>query len=125
MRVNGLDAVAVTKLDVLDGLKEILVCTAYRCGDALLTEFPSNVETLAACQPVYERLPGWSRPTAGVRRYDDLPPEAKTYLDRIAEVTGVPIALVSTGSDRADTIVVSDGLIDRWQSEKTLPTRTG
>ncbi|MBM62210.1 MAG: adenylosuccinate synthase [Acidobacteria bacterium] len=116
VRVNGLDALAVTKLDVLDGLEEIPLCTAYRYGDSVLTEFPSRGQSLSDCQPVYERLPGWSRPTAGVRRYDDLPLEAKAYLDRLAEVTGVPIALISTGSDRADTILIRDGLIDKWQS---------
>ena len=73
---------------------------------------------------MYERLPGWSKPTAGVRRYDDLPLEAKAYLARIAEVTGVPIALVSTGSDRADTILIRDGLIDRWQSDGTRPSES-
>ena len=123
-RVNGLDALAVTKLDVLDGLKEIPLCTAYRYGDSILTQFPSLGQFLGDCQPVYERLPGWSKPTAGVRRYDDLPLEAKAYLARIAEVTGVPIALVSTGSDRADTILIRDGLIDRWQSDGTRPSES-
>ena len=69
-------------------------------------------------------LPGWSSPTAGVRRYEDLPPQAKTYLKRIEAVTGVPIAIVSTGSDRADTILVTGELIDRWQAEHELSTPT-
>ena len=119
VRVNGLDALAVTKLDVLDGLDEIPLCTAYRHRDGIVTEFPSTGAMVAACEPVYEMLPGWSIPTAGVRRYGDLPPEAKTYLRRIKEVTGVPIAIVSTGSDRSDTILVSGGLIDRWQATHT------
>lgn len=118
VRINGLDALAVTKLDVLDGLDEIPMCTGYRHKDEVLTEFPSNSATLAACEPMYETLPGWSSPTASARRYEDLPAEARAYLRRIEEVTGVPIAIVSTGSDRADTILVADGLIDRWQAER-------
>ncbi len=118
VRVNGLEALAVTKLDVLDGLDEISLCTAYRYRDGIVTEFPSSVAMAATCEPVYEVLPGWLTPTAGVRRYEDLPPEAKAYLQRIKEVTGVPIAVVSTGSDRADTVFVSGGLIDRWRSAR-------
>ena len=118
VRVNGLDALAVTKLDVLDGLDEIPVCTAYRRDGRLLAEFPAS--GLAGCAPVYERLPGWSRPTAGVRRYEDLPPEARAYLARIEALSGVPVALVSTGSDRADTILVRDGLVDRWRAERAV-----
>ena len=118
VRVNGLDALAVTKLDVLDGLDEIPVCTGYRRGERLLTEFPAHGAVLADCTPVYERLPGWSRPTAGVRRCEDLPPEARAYLARIETLSGVPVAIVSTGSDRADTIVVRGGLVDRWRSER-------
>ena len=118
VRVNGLDALAVTKLDVLDGLDEIPLCTGYRHGDRLIEDFPSSRTVLAECQPVYERLPGWSRPTAGVRRYEDLPPEARAYLARIEALSGVPIAIVSTGSDRADTILVRGGLVERWQAER-------
>ena len=121
VRVNGLDAIAVTKLDVLDALDAIPLCTGYRYGGELLTEFPSNGAVLAGCEPVYETLPGWSRPTAGVRRYEDLPPEARSYLERIETVTGLPIAIVSTGADRADTIVVRDGLIARWQADAAVP----
>ncbi len=118
IRVNGLDALAVTKLDVLDGLDEIPLCIGYRHGDRPIEEFPSSRTVLAECRPVYERLPGWSRPTAGVRRYEDLPPEARAYLARIEALSGVPIAIVSTGSDRADTIVVDGGLVDRWRAER-------
>ena len=67
-RINGLDALALTKLDVLDGLERIEICTAYRCGDRTLTEFPSDIAQLAACEPVYESMPGWTAPTRGRAR---------------------------------------------------------
>ena len=117
-RVNGLDAVALTKMDVLDGLPHIDVCTAYRCGDRTLTEFPGDLRHLAACRPVYERLPGWSRPTHGVRTYDELPPEAKAYIARLEELTGVPAAIISTGSDRDETIFRGDSVAAEWFGPK-------
>ncbi|HEY3380864.1 MAG TPA: adenylosuccinate synthase [Vicinamibacterales bacterium] len=113
-RVNGLDAIALTKLDVLDGLKEIEVCTSYQCGDRRLTEFPSDVRQLANCRPVYERLPGWTRPTGGARSYADLPAEARAYVARLEEVTGVPVAIISTGSDRDDTVLREDSVAAQW-----------
>src|SRR5262245_36000970 len=105
VRVNGLDALALTKLDVLDGLERIEICTAYRCGARSLTDFPSDIGQLSACEPVYESWPGWSTPTRGIRRYDDLPEAARRYISRLEEVTGVPAAIISTGSDREDTIL--------------------
>lgn len=108
VRINGLDALALTKLDVLDGLEQIEICTAYRLGDRLIHEMPSEVTQLAACEPVYESMPGWDTPTKGVRRFEDLPENAKRYVARLEEVTGVPAALVSTGSDRDETILRAD-----------------
>ncbi len=105
VRVNGLDALALTKLDVLDGLPELEVCTAYQCRGTRLTEMPGDLAQLAACEPVYEQLPGWSAPTKGIRRFDDLPREARAYIARLEEITGVPAAIVSTGSGREDTIL--------------------
>ena len=105
VRVNGLDGLALTKLDVLDGLPEIQVCTAYRCHGSTLTELPGDLAQLAACEAVYETLPGWTSPTKNVRRFDDLPREARAYIARLEEVTGVPAAIVSTGSAREDTII--------------------
>lgn len=103
-RINGLDALALTKLDVLDGLDRIDICTAYRCGSRTLTEFPSDIGQLAACEPVYETMPGWPSPTKGVRRFEDLPEAARRYIARLEEVSGVRAAIVSTGSERDDTI---------------------
>ena len=111
VRVNGLDALALTKMDVLDGLDSVQICTAYRCGDRTITEFPSDVGQLAACVPVYEALPGWTEPTRGIRRFDDLPENAKRYIKRLEEVSGAPAALVSTGSERHDTILRDDVLV--------------
>jgi adenylosuccinate synthase len=111
VRINGLDALALTKLDVLDGLPTIEVCTAYRCGDRTLTEMPSDLGQLAACEPVYESLPGWTTPTKGLRRLEDLPDNARRYVDRLEAITGVPAAIVSTGSERDDTIVREELLI--------------
>ncbi|HVH29811.1 MAG TPA: adenylosuccinate synthase [Vicinamibacterales bacterium] len=104
-RINGLDALALTKLDVLDGLDRIDICTAYRCGSRTLNEFPSDIGQLAECQPVYESMPGWSSPTKGIRRFDALPLEARRYIARLEAVSGVRAALVSTGSERDDTIL--------------------
>jgi adenylosuccinate synthase len=103
-RVNGLDALALTKLDVLDGLSELQVCTAYRCRGVELRDMPGDVAQLAACEPIYETLPGWSQPTRGVREYGELPREARAYIARLEEITGVPAAIVSTGSGREETI---------------------
>src|SRR6187402_2520951 len=96
-RVNGLDALAITKLDVLDRFESIDLCTAYRCGDQILTEMPGDTAQFAACTPIYETWPGWSQPTSGVTTYDQLPKEAKAYVARLEEVTGVPAAVLSTG----------------------------
>ncbi len=108
VRINGLDALAITKLDVLDGLDRIEICTAYRVGAKTLTEFPSDITQLAAAEPVYESMPGWTMPTKGVKRYQDLPEAAKRYVARLEEVTGVPSAIISTGSERTDTIMRDD-----------------
>ena len=108
VRVNGLDALALTKLDVLDGLTELQVCTAYRCNGTTLTEMPGDHAQLAACEPIYETLPGWTTATQGLKTYDQLPREARSYVARLEEITGVPAAIVSTGSGRDETILRSD-----------------
>jgi adenylosuccinate synthase len=112
--VNGLDALALTKLDVLDGMEELQICTAYRCDGATLTEFPGEIAQLSACQPVYESIPGWSAPTKGARRYADLPPAAQRYVARLEALTGVPAAVVSTGSAREDTIIRDESVAAAW-----------
>jgi adenylosuccinate synthase len=111
VRINGLDGIALTKLDVLDGLREIQVCHAYERNGEMLNDYPADIRHLADCKPVYETMSGWSRPTAGLRSFDELPPEAKRYIARLEEVSGVAVALISTGSDRADTIVRNEELI--------------
>jgi adenylosuccinate synthase len=113
-RVNGLDALAITKLDVLDGLPELQVCTAYRCGGSTVTEMPGDTAQLAACEPVYETMPGWTKPTKGITKFGDLPAEAKRYIHRLEEVSGVKAAIVSTGSERDHTIVRDDSIAARW-----------
>src|SRR4051812_20329132 len=105
VRINGLDSMALTKLDVLDSLDEIQVCTGYRRGNDVLTEWPADLNVLAACEPVYATLPGWSRPTLGVQKYDKLPREAQSYVTFLEEITGVPVSIVSTGTGREDTII--------------------
>ena len=103
-RVNGLTALAVTKLDVLDGFDEIAVSTGYRLNGGLCDEMPAEVAMLDRVRPVYQRLPGWQTPTAGARTLADLPMAARAYLDRLQELAGVPIRYVSVGT-RRDQII--------------------
>ena len=105
VRVNGLDALALTKLDVLDGLPELQVCTAYSCHGTTITEMPGDFAQLAECTPIYETIQGWTAPTRGRKSYDELPREARAYVARLEEITGVPAAIVSTGSGREETIL--------------------
>src|SRR4029077_15091945 len=116
-RSNGLDGLALTKLDVLDGLERIDICTAYSCGSRTLTEFPSDVSQLAKWERVYESMPGWTAPTRGVRRFSDLPEAARRYISRLEEVSDVQMAIVSTGSERDDTILRDDVLQDCRMAE--------
>jgi adenylosuccinate synthase len=109
-RVNGLDHLALTKLDVLDGLPSVSIGVGYRCGGHVLNEFPADLTRLVGCEPIYEELPGWSAPTRGVTAFGDLPLEARAYISRLEAVTGVPATIVSTGSDRRETIVRADVL---------------
>ncbi|MCC7126040.1 MAG: adenylosuccinate synthase [Acidobacteria bacterium] len=114
VRVNGIDALALTKLDVLDGLPSIDICTGYAVGSRTLTEFPADLNTVGPCEPVYESWPGWTTPTRGVTRFEDLPVEARRYIARLEEVSGVPMAIVSTGTDRTETIIRRDSIAAQW-----------
>jgi adenylosuccinate synthase len=105
-QLSGLSALCVTKLDVLDGLDEVKLCTGYKIGTRTLDLLPTGADAVSECEPVYEAMEGWSEKTFGTTRMSDLPANARRYLDRISELTGVPIALVSTGPDRAHTIEV-------------------
>jgi adenylosuccinate synthase len=114
VRVNGFDSVALTKLDVLDDQPEVLVCKAYRRGEQLVTDFPADLSLLEECEPVYERMPGWGVSTAGVRDFGDLPSQARAYVDRLSELVGCEIGIVSTGPDRRDTIVRASSAVASW-----------
>jgi adenylosuccinate synthase len=105
-QVNGLTGLCITKLDVLDGLTELKLCTGYELDGELVDILPMGADDIARCVPVYETLPGWSRSTVGVVRHEDLPPEAQHYLRRIQATTGVPIHMVSTSPDRDHTILL-------------------
>jgi adenylosuccinate synthase len=105
--INGFDDLAVTNLDGLDDLDEIQVCTSYTLDGKQLHVLPPTVEQLERCVPVYETLPGWKTDISGVRKYQDLPQNARAYLDRLAEWAGAPISLVGVGPDREQTLEVS------------------
>ncbi|HSE57231.1 MAG TPA: adenylosuccinate synthase [Nitrospiraceae bacterium] len=122
-RVNGLTSQAITKLDVLDDSAEINVCTAYRYRGKTYTEVPADLDILSQCEPVYETLPGWLSSTTGITSRSALPKLARRYLDRIEELTGCPIDLVSTGTKRRETIMIKHPLKTRSASGAGSPRR--
>jgi len=106
MQINGVTGLCITKLDVLDGFSEIKLCIGYDTPSGRLDVLPFGSDAVAQCTPVYETMPGWSGTTEGVRQWKDLPEAAQRYLNRLSEVVGAPIAMVSTGADRDDTILL-------------------
>lgn len=107
-QINGFAGLCITKLDVLDGLERVRICTAYDMEGVRRTTPPVSAEALARCKPVYEDLPGWRESTAGVRTLAGLPAGARRYLERLTELTGSPVDIISTGAEREDTIIVRD-----------------
>jgi len=106
VQINGVSGMCLTKLDVLDGLESLKLCTGYRLHGKHVDIFPVGAEEAAACEPMYEEMPGWSEPTVGVKLMKDLPANARAYVKRIEELVGVPVDMVSTGPDREETIVL-------------------
>jgi adenylosuccinate synthase len=108
VRLNGLTGLAITKLDVLGGLDQIKICTAYRYQGRLMESFPASLKVLAECEPVYETMDGWPEDISGVSHYDGLPGNVKLYLKRIEELSGIPVKIVSVGPQRDQTIVLEN-----------------
>jgi len=106
--INGIDGIALTKLDVLDGLKTLKICVGYRVGGEVLDYLPSSLKAQGAAEPVFEELEGWSESTAGARSFRDLNANAVKYVRRIEELIGAPVALLSTSPERDDTIMMQD-----------------
>lgn len=108
VRVNGLTGLVMTKLDILSGLKEIKVCTAYQYRGRVLKEFPSSIEVLSECKPVYETLKGWKEGLSGIKKLAKLPPTAQRYVKKIEKGLGVPIIIVSVGPSRDEHIFIKN-----------------
>lgn len=107
-RINALDAFAITKLDVLDELPKIKICIAYKINGKRITELPSQLEVLEKCKPVYEEMDGWQQDISSIKKYSELPINAKKYIERIKELTKTDIAIISVGPKRDQTIVLKN-----------------
>ena len=108
VQVNGIDCLAITKLDVLDELAEVKVCTAYALDGEVIHDFPIDAGRFARCRPIFKTLPGWRTDTSSCRSLEDLPPNALAYLGELADLLQAPVAIVSLGPDRGQTILVED-----------------
>ena len=106
VRLNGLTGLAITKLDVLDGLEVVKICTGYEYQGEIINDFPASLDVLADCKPVYETLPGWTEDLSNLKKSEDFPLNARSYLDRITELAETEIHIVSVGPDRDQTIVL-------------------
>ena len=106
VQINGVTGMCLTKLDVLDGIETLKLCTGYTIDGVATDIFPSGAEEAARCVPVYEEMPGWTESTVGAKSLAALPATARAYIKRIEELVGVPVDMVSTGPDREETIVL-------------------
>jgi adenylosuccinate synthase len=106
VQINGVTGMCFTKLDVLDGLESLRICTGYKLNGKTVDIFPVGAEDAAACEPIYEEMPGWKETTVGAKTLESLPANARAYIDRIEKLVGVPIDMISTGPDREETIVL-------------------
>lgn len=106
VQINGVSGMCLTKLDVLDGVETLLLCTGYKLNGKTVDIFPVGAEEAADCEPIYDEMPGWKEPTVGARSMSDLPATARAYIARIEALVGVPVDMVSTGPDREETIVL-------------------
>lgn len=107
-QINGLTGICLTKLDVMDELAEVKVCTAYRYQGQLLDLPPASADEYAQCEPVYETMPGWQSSTVGIASWDALPEQAKHYIRFLEQAVGVPVTILSTGPDRAETLILEE-----------------
>lgn len=105
VRINGISDFALTKLDVLTGMKTLKICTGYRYQGQVITEFPQSLKVLGQCEAIYEEMPGWQEDLTGISRFEDLPPETRSYVERIEELTGVSVTMLAVGPGRKQTIV--------------------
>ena len=108
VRINGIDNLIVTKLDVLNGFNKLMICTGYKCGEKMYSEVPSSIDKLENCRPIYEEMEGWSSETNDVREYIKLPDNAKKYLERIEELVHTEVIIISVGSERDNTITLKN-----------------
>lgn len=108
VRINGLDYLAITKLDVLSGLEKVKICTGYSYRGGIIKEFPASLRVLEECEPIYEEFAGWEEDITKAGTLSELPASARKYLERVSEVAGVPIALVGVGSRRSQTILTTE-----------------
>lgn len=115
IRINGIDTLVITKLDVLDEQDTIKICTGYRYNGKIITEFPHSIKVLWECEPIYETLEGWKEPISHIRSFDKLPIKTRSYLGRIEELTGTRIGIVSVGPEREQTIILDKTLVD-WDA---------
>jgi adenylosuccinate synthase len=106
-QINSLTGLCITKLDVLDGLDTLQLCTGYKYHGETLELPPLGADAIEQCEPIYEEMPGWSETTEGVRDFEALPANAKSYLKRMEEIVGVPIDIISTGPERDETIILN------------------
>jgi len=107
-RINGFDGLIITKLDVLDSMKKIDICVAYRYKGAIIDDFPTETSILNACEPIYETMPGWMSKTGNVKTFDKLPTLAQAYVKRLEELSGVPVIIISVGANREDSIILKN-----------------